>query len=98
MTSRMAYSTTFTAKTPVSRMFATLSFVPSRSGLAEVDANMSIPSAMFDMVAMMSPEIQAAVEMGILTKRGNVYLMEAVYRKGLLTVNGAPLPIPLSGF
>jgi hypothetical protein len=39
--SRTAYSTMFTQKTPVSRMLATLSLVPSRSGLAEVEANIT---------------------------------------------------------
>jgi hypothetical protein len=37
----IAYSTMLTQKTPVSRMLATLSFVPSRSGFAEVEANMT---------------------------------------------------------
>ncbi len=39
--SRIAYSTMLTQKTSVSRMLATLSLVPSRSGFAEVDANMT---------------------------------------------------------
>lgn len=71
---------------------------PSMLLATEADADISIPSAMFDMIMMMSPEATQAVEMGILKKNGAVYEMEAVYKKGLLTVNGAPLPIPLGGF
>jgi hypothetical protein len=33
--------------------------------------------------------------MGILKKDGDFYVVNAEYRKGLLTVNGAPMPIPL---
>lgn len=65
---------------------------------AQLDAHLSIPSPIYDMAAMMNPDIAQAVEMGVLTKTGGVYEMDAVFRKGLLTVNGAPLPIPLSGF
>jgi hypothetical protein len=35
------------------------------------------------------------VGMGFLRKNGDVYEMRAEYAKGLLTVNGAPMPIPL---
>ena len=65
---------------------------------AELDAHVSIPSALYDTAAAMNPDIAQAVEMGMLTRNGSVYEMDAVFRKGLLTVNGAPLPIPLSGF
>ena len=41
MTSRISYSTMLTQKTPVSRMLAMLSLVPSRSGLVLVEANMT---------------------------------------------------------
>ena len=39
----------------------------------------------------------AAVTMGFLKQNGDVYEMEAAYKKGLLTINGAPMPIPLLG-
>ena len=41
ITSRAAYSTTFTQNTPVSRMLATESLVPSTSSLALVEANIT---------------------------------------------------------
>ena len=36
-----------------------------------------------------------AAGMGFLKKNGDDYEMAAEYRKGLLTVNGAPMPIPI---
>jgi hypothetical protein len=33
--------------------------------------------------------------MGYLKLSGDIYEMEARYKKGVLTVNGAPIPIPL---
>jgi hypothetical protein len=51
----------------------------------------------FDMVLEMSPEAGALVAMGFLQKDGDYYEMRAECAKGLLTVNGAPLPIPLPG-
>ena len=63
--------------------------------LAELEADVSIPAALYNMAAMMSPEAAQAVEMGILKQNGDAYEAEAMYKKGLLTVNGAPFPIPL---
>jgi len=71
---------------------------PSLLLAAELDAHVSIPAPLYDMASLMSPEVAQAVEMGLLAREGDNYEMDAVYRKGLLTVNGAPLPIPLSGF
>jgi hypothetical protein len=36
--------------------------------------------------------------MGVLKKEGSVYVMDAKMKKGLLTVNGAPIPIPMGAF
>ena len=35
-----------------------------------------------------------AIGGGFLVKRGDAYVMNAEMKKGLLTVNGAPFPIP----
>ncbi len=43
----------------------------------------------------MNPQAGALVGMGFLRKNGDVYEMRAEYAQGLLTVNGAPMPIPL---
>jgi len=60
-------------------------------------ADIRLPVELFDMAQAMSPEARALVAMGYLQKDGDCYEMRAEYAKGLLTVNGAPLPIPLSG-
>ncbi|MDJ0760007.1 MAG: DUF945 family protein [Woeseiaceae bacterium] len=58
-------------------------------------ANLSVPGEMVDMALAMNPQAQMVVGMGFLQKNGEVYEMEALYEKGLLTVNGAPIPIPM---
>ncbi len=58
-------------------------------------ANVSVPGEMVDMALAMNPQAQMVVGMGFLQKNGDVYEMEALYEKGLLTVNGAPIPIPM---
>jgi hypothetical protein len=39
-----------------------------------------------------------AIGAGYLVKRGDVYELDAELKKGLLTVNGAPIPLPLGAF
>ncbi len=63
----------------------------------DASADIRLPVELFDMVQAMSPEAGALVAMGFLQKDGDFYEMRAEYTKGLLTVNGAPLPIPLPG-
>ena len=63
----------------------------------DASADIRLPVELFDMVLEMSPEAGALVAMGFLQKAGGFYEMRAEYAKGLLTVNGAPLPIPLPG-
>ena len=63
----------------------------------DASADIRLPVKFFDMVLEMSPEAGALVAMGFLQKDGDFYEMRAQYTKGLLTVNGAPLPIPLPG-
>ena len=64
----------------------------------EASADISVPEALVDMAMQMNPEAGAVVGMGFLQKNGDVYEMEAEYKKGLLTINGAPMPIPLGAF
>lgn len=61
----------------------------------EGSASLSMPEALLDMALATNPQAGAAVDMGILVKNGDVYEMDAELRKGLLTINGAPIPIPL---
>lgn len=60
--------------------------------------DVSITEPLVDMMLAMNPEAGAIVAMGYLKKNGDVYEMAAELKKGLLTVNGAPIPIPLGGF
>lgn len=64
----------------------------------EASADISVPEALIDMALQMSPEAGAVVGMGFLQKNGDVYELQAEYKKGLLTINGAPMPIPLGAF
>ena len=64
----------------------------------EASADITVPEALIDMATQMNPQAGAAVGMGFLQKNGDVYEMKAEYAKGLLTVNGAPMPLPLGMF
>jgi len=59
----------------------------------EADAQFEIPEIIANMAMMMAPE--AGFVEGFLKKNGDVYELEAAYKKGLLTVNGVPLPMPV---
>lgn len=63
----------------------------------EATADLSIPAELVEFIVATNPQANAAIAMGILRQDGNVYTTAAAYRKGLLTVNGAPMPIPLPG-
>jgi uncharacterized protein YdgA (DUF945 family) len=60
-------------------------------------ADLRMPVALMDLAQTVRPESAALVAMGILKKDGESYIVNARYEKGLLTVNGAPMPIPLPG-
>lgn len=63
----------------------------------EADADIRIPVSLYEFATMMNPQANAMVAMGFLKKNGDNYEMAASYKKGLLTVNGAPVPIPMPG-
>jgi hypothetical protein len=56
-----------------------------------------MPAALIELARTANPESAALISMGILKKDGDSYIVNARYEKGLLTVNGAPMPIPLPG-
>ncbi|MGB5332892.1 MAG: DUF945 family protein [Woeseiaceae bacterium] len=64
----------------------------------EASADISVPEAIIAMAMQMNPQAGAAVGMGFLQKNGDVYELKADYKKGLLTINGAPMPIPMGAF
>ncbi len=61
----------------------------------DASADLQVPAELVDLAMTMHPQAGAVVAMGFLKQNGNVYEMEAAYKKGLLTVNGAPMAIPL---
>jgi uncharacterized protein YdgA (DUF945 family) len=58
-------------------------------------ADVSVPVAVMEKAQAVNPQAGALIAMGFLQKEGDVYRLQAEYAKGLLTVNGAPMPIPL---
>lgn len=58
----------------------------------EASADFSVPETLIEMAVQMNPGV--AIGMGFLQKNGDVYDLKAEYKKGLLTINGAPMPIP----
>lgn len=61
----------------------------------EASVDVSLPVSMVEAIAADNPQAALVVGGGYLVKRGDAYVMEARLKKGLLTVNGAPIPIPL---
>jgi uncharacterized protein YdgA (DUF945 family) len=60
-------------------------------------ADLRVPVALMDLAQAATPQSGALIAMGILKLEGDSYIVNAQYEKGLLTVNGAPMPIPLPG-
>ena len=71
---------------------------PAFALLLSANADISMPEMLVDMMLMFSPQADAVRQMGLLRKNGNNYELQAAFKQGLLTVNGAPFPIPLQGF
>ena len=60
----------------------------------EASIDVSIPEALVDLLLQEQPGAAMAIAGGYLVKKGDAYVMTAEMKKGLLTVNGAPIPIP----
>lgn len=58
-------------------------------------ASLSVPVALYDGLAAEEPNLSMLVAMGYLKKNGPAYETSLKFAKGLLTVNGVPLPVPL---
>jgi hypothetical protein len=58
----------------------------------------SVPEPLVQFATSMNPQAGALVGMGYLKQEGNAYIMDAQMKKGLLTINGAPIPIPMGAF
>ncbi len=64
--------------------------------VASVDVR--VPEALVQLASSVNPQTGAIIGMGYLKKEGEVYIMDADLKKGLLTINGAPIPIPMGAF
>ena len=60
--------------------------------------DVSVPEALVQLASSMNPQTGAIIGMGYLKKEGDVYVMDADLKQGLLTINGAPIPIPMGAF
>ena len=59
-------------------------------------ADITVPQGLVDFALQMNPQAaDAIISMGYLKQKGDAYELEARYKKGILTVNGVPIPIPL---
>jgi uncharacterized protein YdgA (DUF945 family) len=61
----------------------------------DAEADLTLSEEFVDYAMATNPDAGAIVGLGYLRKNGDVYELHAEYAKGLLTINGAPLPIPL---
>ena len=59
----------------------------------EADLKLEVPELIANMAMVLSP--QAGMVESLLVKNGDVYELEAEYKKGLLTVNGVPMALPI---
>ena len=86
ITSKMLFS--FTEKDPAD--FAWTSLLMT----TEATIDLSIPEPLVEMLLQVQPGAAMAIGGGYLVKNGDAYVLAAEMKKGLLTVNGAPIPIP----
>jgi uncharacterized protein YdgA (DUF945 family) len=63
----------------------------------DAEADLTASEGFVDYAMAMNPDAGAIIGMGYLRRNGDVYEMRAEYAKGLLTINGAPMPIPMGG-
>lgn len=63
------------------------------------EASLRIPQGILKRLQTLSPQLSQSVQMlvagGFLKSEGTLYVMDAAYNRGMLTVNGAPIPIPM---
>ena len=64
----------------------------------EATIDLSIPEPIVEMIMAMNPQASMVVGGGYLVKEGDAYVLKAEMKKGLLTVNGAPIPLPIGAF
>lgn len=60
-------------------------------------ADIRMPKALVEMAQMTNPQADSLVASGMLRQDGDFYELLAKYERGLLTVNGTPMPMPMPG-
>ena len=74
---------------------------PALLMLAVGEASLRVPKAIVERLQALDPELsqnlQALIAGGFLRSEGTLYVMDAAYDRGTLTVNGVPIPIPMGG-
>jgi Bacterial protein of unknown function (DUF945) len=61
----------------------------------DAGAELRIPVKLFERAAADEPDLHAIAGLGYLRREGDFYELHAAFKKGVLTVNDAPIPIPL---
>lgn len=64
---------------------------------ATADLQLRIPTEVYEMLVVINPQTNVLLATGMLQRDGDDYVMDAKYAKGLVTVNGAPMPMPMPG-
>lgn len=62
---------------------------------SDASVQLSVPAMLVDLAQVASPEMAAMMQMGMLIQDGDNYRTDMRFKKGVFTVNGAPLPLPL---
>ncbi len=60
-------------------------------------ADFRVPQALFDANPDFAAQAQPLIAAGFLVRDGDLYTMNVAYAKGLATINGIPMPIPMPG-
>ena len=68
---------------------------PSALLALDTRAELRIPVKLFERAAADEPDLNALAGLGYLRREGDFYELHAAFKKGVLTVNDAPIPIPL---
>lgn len=63
----------------------------------EARFELSMAEDLADLAMALDPQAGAAIALGYLRKEGDAYTMRAELSKGRLTINGAPMQLPLGG-
>jgi uncharacterized protein YdgA (DUF945 family) len=66
--------------------------------LLTASANISIDDELLKFAQSMAPELGGLIAMGYLRRDGERYTLNAEAANGTLTINGAPMSIPMTGF